>query len=276
MRFDAYAATIQEHPIELVQYLAHGLHGQPRSTRGMHGYTQGWEIASTGSGDVLARVLAGGRNPHPHAWAQGDATEQFVQLVRDGYQGRHHVTRMDACEDFDAPGAYEILRTTVRDIITPRGIKGREIVPEDIDEGRTFYAGSPKSDVRLRLYEKGKQLRAQAPAEALEEISPNLVRLEPQVRPQKESRKAAAYCTPAQVFGFSAWTHDLALKALELDVQRVQTKPWREPDDERAFRHMLRMYGPLLERLQADFGSWCVVGKTIGEAIERRKATPTR
>lgn len=272
MRLDAYAATIQEHPSNLVETLCHGLNGEPINARGMHGYTQGWEIRAKGSTDVLARVIAGGRNPHPHAWAQGDNTDAFVELVREVWPGRHHVTRLDACQDFEAPGAYELLRDTMRQVITPRGVKGREIVPEDLDEGRTFYAGSPKSDVRARLYEKGKQLHAQLPPTHLQflGVSMDRVRLETQVRPQHDSRKAAAYCTPDEVWGFSAWTRDLAIQALAVDVPRVQTKPWREQDDERAFRHMIRMYGPMLLRLERDLGSWGVVGKTIGEAVAKR------
>lgn len=268
MQIDAYAATIHEHPSHLVEALCAGLHGEPRNARGMHGYTQGWEIASRGSGDVLARVLAGGRNPHPHAWAQGDDAQGFAQLVRDTWPGAHHVTRIDAAQDFEAPGTYERLRDLFRGVISAKRIRGREIVPEDLDEGRTFYGGAPSSDLRVRLYEKGKQLRAQLPPGLQDNISPDRVRLEAQARPQKEARVFAASCTPEQVWGFSAWTQELAHQAMDLDVPRVVGRSWRESDDDRAFRFMIRQYGPLLQRLEQDLGSWCVVGKTIGAAIQ--------
>lgn len=271
MQIDAYAATIKEHPGQLVEALCHGLQGVPRSTRGMHGYTQGWEIVSTGSGDVLARVLAGGRNEHPHAWAQGDDAQGFARLVRDTWPEAHHVTRIDAAQDFEAPGTYERLRDVVRGVIASKRIRGREIVPEDLDEGRTFYGGAPSSDLRVRLYEKGKQLRAQLPPALQEQVSQDRVRLEAQARPQKEARFVAASCTPEQVWGFAAWTQELAAQAMALDVPRVVGRSWRESDDERAFRFMIRQYGPLLQRMEQDLGSWCVVGKTIGAAIEDAK-----
>lgn len=267
MRFDWYAATIQAHPVELVEALAQDLGGHPRGTRGMHGYTQGWNIED-GRGDTLARVLAGGRNGDPHAWASGEATEAFCEAIRVRYEGRHHVTRFDAAEDFQAPGTYDLLRDLIRGVTRPRRVKGREIVPEDPEDGRTFYAGAPTSDVRLRLYEKGKQVRGQLPEHLVETVSPDWVRIEAQVRPQKDARHLAAWMPPTQVWGFSDWTQDLAAQALALDVPRVQNRPWREADDDRAFRFMIQQYGPMLARLERELGSWGVVGKTIGSAVE--------
>jgi hypothetical protein len=45
---------------------------------------------------------------------------------------------------------------------------------------------------------------------------------------------------------------------------------WREADDERAFRFMVRQYGPLLARLRDELGDWTCVGLTIGAAVDER------
>jgi hypothetical protein len=46
-------------------------------------------------------------------------------------------------------------------------------------------------------------------------------------------------------------------------------KAGRESDDQRAYRYMVMQYGPLLQRLLRDLGSWACVGMTIGDDVER-------
>jgi hypothetical protein len=270
MRFDWYQATIPENPMVLVNLLqnTYGENVQVREGRGLHGYRQRFDIV--GEDFVLASVLAGGENGHPNAWASGPETDAFQAIIREHWGGfmEHRVTRFDAAEDFDQEGAYEALRRVVRAVAKSEGVKGLEIVPEDAAEGRTFYAGAPTSAVRLRLYEKGKQERAKA--KEPETIPANWTRIEVQVRPKQDSGFVAAMVSPEKAWGFSTWTQDVAKRALELDVPRVQIKPWRESDDDRAWRYMLRQYGPLLLRVKGDLGSWAAVGAQIGHDIHSK------
>lgn len=278
MRFDWYAATIQEHPIELVQSLREDLGGEAKPTRGMHGYSQGWEIADT-QGRTLARVLAGGRNGDPHAWASGEATQGFCEVVRGRWPDRHHVTRLDAAQDYAAPGSYERLREVVRRVARDNRVKGREIVPEDLADGRTFYGGAPSSDVRARLYEKGKQMRGQLIGgvpdglmlviDGQEYPFEDWTRLEVQVRPQRQAKKTAAYVTPEMGWAFASWTSAVAQEVMGLDLERIDGRCWQEPDDERSLRYLVRQYGNLLRRMKAEAGSWRAVGATLGELVDK-------
>lgn len=274
MRPDWYQATIRDEPGVILDALVKGYGSgvEVVEGRGLHGYRQRFDVK--GGGIVLASVLAGGKNGNPNAWASGPETDAFYAIVRDRWGGfqQHKVTRVDVAEDFDQEGGYEALRRLLRGILKDRGVKGREIVPEDIEDGRTFYAGAASSAVQLRLYEKGKQQRAVVPEP--ETVSRDWVRMEVQVRPTKESGYVAAMLSPAEVWGFSEWSKEVARLAFEMDIPRVEVKPWRESDDDRAYRFMLQQYGGLLWRRLGDHGSWSALGAQIGsdlEEIERKK-----
>jgi DNA relaxase NicK len=272
VRFDWYAATVKAQPRELLAGLcdAYGPGASVEPSRPLHGYERGCEIAAGGM--VRARVLYGGRNGDPHAWACGEDTDAFVHVVRSRWgAGQHVVTRCDAAEDFDAPGAFDALGSMALAIADERGLK----VHHNGDwhrgvEGRTIYVGSRKSSVFVRLYEKGKQLRSQLnyPGQG---ISRDWVRLEAQVRPEKEARAYAASMAPVEAWGLAAWTRELCAVACGSVVPRVRMHVWREADDERAFRFMCRQYGPMLARLRGELGDWACVGKTIGETVEGGK-----
>lgn len=275
MRFDWYQATISDEPGAILDALRKGYGSgvEVVEGRGLHGYRQRFDVK--GGGIVLASVLAGGKNGNPNAWASGPETDAFQAIVREHWGGlrQHKVTRADAAEDFDQEGGYEALRRVLRRILKDRGVKGREIVPEDLEDGRTFYAGAASSAVRLRLYEKGKQQRSVVPEP--EKVSRDWVRMEVQVRPAKESGYAAAMLSPSELWGFSDWTTEAARLALELDIPRVEVKPWRESDDDRAWRFMLKQYRKVLWRRLDLHGSPAALGAQIVsdlEAIERDEA----
>lgn len=270
MRFDWYQATIQAHPLEIVEQvharLAVG--GEVTDGRGLHGYRQSFTIKGS-DGDRVAMVLCGGNNgAHPNAFATGAQAHQFAGLVRECWPA-HKVTRFDAAEDLAGQGAYEALEGVCRSLAKERGLKGRAIVPDDVQDGRTYYVGSPASDVRTRLYDKTAELRAKLPPDRHHEVPDHVARIEAQVRPRKEAGYVAAALEPAQVWGCAAWTHELARRLFALDVARIEMQAGRESDHARAYRFMLQQYGPTLRRMLADLGSWECVGKTIGDDIDR-------
>jgi hypothetical protein len=267
VRFDWYQATVGVEPAVLIGTLAqyYGAGHEVEEGRGLHGYRQRFSVCDR-QGAVKASVLCGGnRDAWPNAWASGYDTDAFVDVIRGEFAGKHVVTRCDASEDFAAPDAYTKLRAAVRAAARGAGVKCREILPdEDPEAGRTYYAGAPSSAVRARVYDKGRQLRAMLPPEKAAEIPEDLTRIEVQVRPKGESRQIAARIEAAEVWGFAGWTKVAAVNALALDVPRVSIRPWRESDDERAYRFLLRQYGPLLARLMPDYGSWAALGSQVG------------
>lgn len=275
MRFDWYAATIQDRPQRVVEALQGAFGAEVIPTRGLHGYTQGFDLR--GPTGTVAKVLAGGINEHPHAWASGEDTEPFVEVVRSEWKDQHTVSRMDAAEDFKGDDAWDRLNALCLALADEQGLKVSQAGDYHRNEdGRTLYVGSRKSPVYIRLYEKGKQLRAKLEGNLGGVIPADWVRLEAQVRPQKDSKRAAAYVTPEQAWGFSAWTGELAMRSMQLAVPRVQMHVWREADDARAFRFMVKQYGHMLERLRGELGDWQCVGLQIGQAIEDLRAEQNR
>ena len=221
MRFDWYQATIPDHPLDVVQAVHSSLApgGEVQEGRGQNGYRQTFTIRQQ-DGDRVAVVMCGGNNgAHPNAMASGAVAHPFASLVRELWPA-HKVTRVDAAEDMAEEGAYEALEGVCRALAQERGLKGRRILPDDPAEGRTYYIGSPASDVLTRLYDKTAETRRNLPPERHGEVPDHWVRIEARVRPRKEAGYVAASLTPEQVWGCSAWTHELA--------RRLFSSIWRE------------------------------------------------
>ena len=115
-------------------------------------------------------------------------------------------------------------------------VKGRSIVPDDPTEGRTYYIGARTSDVRVRLYEKTAEARSRLGQERWHEIPEDWVRLECQVRPRKEFKAVASSVSPAQAWGFSGWSTELAKEAFEMQLERIEMQAGRETDYARTYR----------------------------------------
>lgn len=271
MRFDWYQATIPEHPLVVIDTLKEALapDGDVIEGRGRHNYLQSFRIRDA-RGERVAEVLAGGSNGHPNVASSGIFTPGFVDVVRASWPA-HRVTRFDSAEDMAQKGALEELEATCRGLAKDLGIKGRAVVPDNPEEGRTYYLGAPSSDTRVRLYDKTAETRAKLPPERHSEVPDHWARLEVQVRPRKEWKQYAAQATPEEAWGFAGWTHELAKRALSLQIDRVTMQAGRETDDERAFRYMVMQYGPLLQRMFRDLGTWDCVGLTIGDAIKKHR-----
>lgn len=261
MRFDWYQATVREDSTTVLDVLSAGLGAEVRLGRAANGYDRGYDLHAGGS--TVARVFAGGRNGWPNVLASGDDTDALVPVVRTAWPGLHRVTRMDAAEDFDGAGTWDRLYAPAISLADERRIKVDQAGDWHRNEyGRTLYLGSRKSAVMVRLYEKGKQLREQA-LDRAGDISPDLCRLEVQVRPEKASREHAAAASPEEAFGYADWTRELAQRVLGLDVERVHIRERRLSDRERALTWLVMQYGAHLEERAGELGSWSALGDDL-------------
>jgi hypothetical protein len=294
MRFDWYQATIEEKPLvalELIRKLGHGVRQADGFARLYH-YTQGWDVHHNQHG-VVARIMAGGNGQYPHALASSSATDAFVDLVRTEWPGRHLVTRMDSAQDFVEPGAYDRLRAVAKRVARRHRLSFAAYEDElHPMAGRTQYVGSPRSDYRARLYEKGWEqvakllqgLGPSLPADAAgnvplirneltgEDVKPeDWTRLECQVRPRREEgKRAAAALSPVQAWGVSDWVKDLADEAMELDLERIDVRTRKVSKDEESRLWMCKAYAKILQRWHGECGDWACVGKEIGAVIEKK------
>lgn len=280
MRFDWYSATIAADQNVILMALSDSLQSEIRTSRGMHGYTQGYEVVHPERG-VVARVLSGGnRGAYPHAWASGEDTMQFVETIRDRFP-LHLVTRFDACEDFASPLIFEKLRKTLRKVARDHHLKFPSIEDKlNPGEGRTQYIGSRKSPHFARLYEKGKQLnttvhrRGASVAQAINPVTGECIeldqwtRLELVVRPEGEGKTIATTCTPQQAWGFTNWTHVLAKAAFDFDDDRVFTKQHRVSEHQKAIMWMCKQYAKAIMSETLRLGGPDNFGKEIARQIQ--------
>lgn len=250
MRWDWYQATVWDDRVGgpnggvLTEALRHGLGLQvPDAGAGRWGFGQE-DVLRNSDGEVVVRVLHGGRQAWPSVQGSGEHSEAVCEALRADW--RHWVTRADAADDRVGPGAWEALYGPLIAFADERGLTISQAGDWHRGEaGRTLYVGSRKSPSFIRLYEKGKQLG----------LDPTWVRCELQVRPSKKARSAVASMTPEELWGTARWTRDVLALLQGIDVPRVRMAERRPGDDERALRAMLAQYGATLGRLYVRTGS---------------------
>lgn len=241
MHFDWYAATIPERSAEVGLEMLHaGLGGVVvDNERGMNGFSRSWSIR--GPEGVRCTFLAGGVNPYPHAFASGDQTAAFVDVVRGHWPGNHDVSRMDSAQDFDEVGCWDKLKeaclTVAKRLDLLAECQGDWVGHNLGVRGRTLYIGSRKSACYVRLYEKGKQMRGLNPAIALK-YSENWIRLEAQIRPDRNNRDKAAIVSPLEAWGFSTTTQEILAACTNQNVPRIESRGHNRSNLERTLDYL--------------------------------------
>ena len=269
MKFDWYQATIDAPPDEVAGLLLRRL-GEFAEVRPRPGSTNGYEAAydvAIGP-QVYASMFYGGASQGSgvNAFASGADAIWFARLCRDNWP--HQVTRVDAAEDYDDPGAFDGLYRVCAELANERGLGTFNVGDyTQKKQGRTLYVGSSKSAVRVRLYEKGKEYIARG----IRNASPHWTRIEGSFRPRKRpGRIALAAATPAECFGLAVWTRMLLERLTGVEYPRIADVKWTASDDARAYSFMLKQYGPLLGRMcERHGGCWEDVGAQLGHDIVR-------
>ena len=255
-----------------------------RSQRPHHGYSDAVAIEAPSGFQAVAQW--GGLHDRLHVFASGSGGQDLAVILRKYYPA-HRVTRADVCIDFVDQGSFEKLEGLCRKVADEHRLKRRKIDDDGQgNDGATYYLGAPSSNVRTRLYEKGKQMFTPGVKHAGPVVLPEGLtddhsvwdwsRLEVQVRPEGAAREKLATAEPAAFWGASKWTQQLVRCALELNIERVKVgKIWRPSDDERAYRFMVSQYGAMLARYAHALGGWDCLGHTIGNDVRelaRKKA----
>lgn len=199
----------------------------------------------TREGILQLSVSYGGPNGCPNAKATSGAAPRFAAAAREAFpmQGQLRVTRVDSCQDFEGPGAFDLAHAEMREISQRRKI-GSSLAGdwEGLTNGRSYYLGSVTSPFRAVLYEKGIEMRAEIAA-AGHPPRPNLCRLEGRLRPQSVDAKiVASTLTPDQVWGCARWAPDVFKAVLSCDVDRIKMSDYRVPDEVLSWRSMGRQY----------------------------------
>lgn len=288
MRFDYYAATIEDDPkavVDTLQKLGHSLDPCHNLAKAYH-YTDGYSVMNDQTGLACRVFIKDGQKPY--AFGSSDATDAFCDVLRNEWPDRHLVTRMDPCQDFYDGKARRKLTGLMRRMAKARRMRLRVIYdPLDPTAGQTTYLGSETSEYRMRTYDKGWEQYGKLQASlgrkgfnVPKDVSFTLpggqqvqadqwIRAELQARPKDEdARRLAARCTPEEAWGFTEWTHDLAQKAFSLELERIYIRAHKRSKDDEALRWMLRQYKGPLTRMLDDLGSWACVGRQLGDIFK--------
>ena len=274
VRFDAYTAT--GHDIDVSAVLgwlfSDGWGQSLHQGAGFHTFKERIWVTDS-AGDQIGAVQYGGARQGDRVMVEvkGEHTPRVVEALRSACE--HRCTRADVCADFDAPGAYGRVLKFVVEVKKAHKLYGerRGDWEDHPEKGRTQYLGASSSPIKARLYEKGLQ------PEYAHLAMPNWVRLELQVRPQKDAKAEYSKLAPIDVWGASKWTRELAAAVL---LEHVDAHPagtvYKLTDRDHKLRWMLRQYGPALVSLVEDCGGWDVAGLTLQEMLRDMKQRARR
>lgn len=251
--FDWYRATVPASLELLTQAVLEEAGPYPTITDGSGRFNYLHSRTIESGGDRVATILHGGKNGHPNVEASGgDMAPKLAALLRRG--GPHKVTRCDVAVDLFGEGVFEQLKGLAASIADDHRLDCRDIVNRDKRQGDTRYLGSRQSSVFARIYEKGK-----VGGRVYGDIDPDLlaswVRVELEIKPQKEVGHLAASLEPAEFWGVSAWTQQLAKGALDMNAEPIPFHPRRTASDDRSWATMCNQYRNVVQRrLEAKHG----------------------
>ena len=253
-RFDWYQATVPaHHELLLRELLANAPEGTTRADgAGRWNYKGSATLAS--DGEPLCVVYHGGPNGHPNASSTGDHAPALAGVLRSLFPA-HRVSRADIAIDMRGEGLFDEVVRVMSGVGRQFRLKGEKIIPDDLDDGSTYYLGSRSSPLRVRCYEKGKQLH-KLTGDPVWRLFFDWTRLELQVRPEKDFKTHAATMEPEAFWGCAPWTRELVAGALAMNPSPVTMKPMRIADHERAMRALTSQYGDTIRRHVRKLGGW--------------------
>lgn len=267
--FDAYSATSRAAKPEIFLGMLWKPGFQVREGRGFHGFERRLSVKSEETREEVGAVSFGGTHDDlVMVEAKGVWTPDLVQRIRQEVP-EHNCTRVDSCHDIDVPGAWDELLAVMVDVKANHRIKGYKFgdwddFPED---GRTLMLGATSSPVRVRMYEKGKQ------PEYRHACRENWVRVEAQVRPQKDAKQAYSRLSASEVWGAAKYTREIAARVFSLDAGVFPAGGVKKENDlERRLHWLTEQYAPTLLELREAVGSWECVGKSLEEMVKAQMA----
>lgn len=254
-RFDAFNATVFENPFFLVDELQFALESvgyQVDRVKLGHPPSRWYSDAimlNDDKGKKLVGVLYGGRNGRPLVQTGlGCAAPIVADAVRrmDGHNG----VRLDSAIDARFAGGWPAIVRWTKRIARQFGLSWRPdgdwVTP---DAGRTIYLGSRRSQLSLRIYEKGLEQAAKLGLPITDELRFH-IRCEVEFKPDNPAAKQVfRTITPAACWGLADWLVEFARLAFSAEAERVNVSYRRESDHERALRFMAGQYSRHLEAL---------------------------
>ncbi len=199
----------------------------------------------------------GGLMPNLMLTGGHGACASLAPKLQEAFPGAR-LSRADAALDWSQEGLWDDLLRMARLLSKGnRKLGGVRVI--ESETGRTFYLGSRKSTVSLRVYEKDMERAAKGVIDAAD-IDPDLIRIEWTFRPQSKSKAGMAVLSPGQMIRTSVWGRDFMSRAAKImdvtgRVERLHkqevAREVREKTLETAVRHGVDQYAKSFARLAA-------------------------
>lgn len=277
--FDWYQATIPlfSHS-ETVMKLANELKkefdlSEIRDAKAQMGFQNSVQI-HRGS-NVLTQIYWGGNEGiHFRATSENSPVlATFLRSIRNdpdfGSLFFHKVTRMDSAIDIDSPGEFDRITNALLDYANNRKPKPLKISMAGDwhnGKGRTLYIGSRQSQVFLRVYEKGFETAHKLGTEV---SRPDWVRIEAEIKPQKEFKAPASVLTPDECFGLS-WLPE-AMEKIGIQVsQGANISSPRISDFDKQKYYFFKQWSSFMSEWVKQTGCYDPMFEEIKTEIEKR------
>ena len=196
--------------------------------------------------------------------ASGHHSVEIERILRSYFSTSGDVywaTRIDVCEDISREGYFD---TITRLAIEFAKRKGKKISYQgDWARGieRTLYIGSRKSEIMLRIYEKGQQLG----------LDPHHVRYEVEIKPNsknKERRKELVSMHPGQLLFLGVSGKFLNYIGWDHMEPYLLESLYKESDDVRARKALVKQYGNIISRWAEDLGGYPELSRVLEMEVE--------
>lgn len=260
MRFDAYAGSIPgQSPEDVAALLSIDLAIRLERGKARGRFSDVLELADGHA--PVAWVGLDRTMESAYFEGKGERTPDLVDAIRARWPARHRATRLDACLDAEAPGAFDELLSHVDSTRHPR-VRSHRITPRDRDSGSTVTCGTRGGRSFVRLYEAGKM------DDRRHLGRPDWARLELEYRPHKPGEKASAsLLTPSEVWGCTEWTRRCleAVTGSSVPLIEYEVEP---PQHDRTTLYLARTFRKHFQRMHEDLGSGECVWREF-EAIWR-------
>lgn len=266
MRFDAYAGNVWGGATasEVAEMVAFGTGGRTARGRPRGRYTDVFEVKD--GAESIGWTARDEQLETAYFEFKGATTPKSAGAIRKHWTEAHTVSRLDACEDFDEPGAFSRLVAIVDAARDPR-VTSHAWQPRGGDEGATVYWGSKQSRVMVRCYEAGKM------KERVHFGRPDWARAEAQIRPGKAAeKKLASSISALDAWGFAEWSRRAAEALSHVEVQRFAPEHV-PPQFDTTTLYLARAFRRHFEQMLLDFGDWECLGREVASIWEQDDAT---
>lgn len=234
-----------------------GLH-EGRPSGGKNGYRVRLPLLDGPDGEALATLSSGSKTgimPNISITGGEGACHELAESAKARWKVVR-LSRADAACDVSQEGLWDALYEMAQGLAKENAKLGAVRVMHGI-MGRTFYLGSPKSTVSLRVYEKGLERVAKGKA-SIEDIDRHLVRIEWTFRPQSRSKQGMSKLSPGQMIMTSVWARSFMARAAKItgitegivkpSKQKVERED-RQSRLEESAAHGARQYGRTFARM---------------------------